>query len=82
MKQHNQIGKYIKKDEILNAKIGRTFLLPSGREYQFTEYRKEGRRYIFVITYNGYRIQIKEVDFNTVDLDVFFIQLENDIKIA
>ena len=81
MIQHNQVGKYTKKEEVLKAKLGGTYILPSGRSYEFTEYRKEGRRYIFVITYKGRRFQIKESDYNLVDLDRSFIQLDKDINI-
>ena len=82
MKQVNKIGKYTLKDEVLNGKVGRTFLLPCGKEYQFKEYRKEGRRYIFVITYKGNHCQILESDFNRTDMEVFLTQADIDLSIV
>ena len=81
MIQHNQVGKYRKKDTVLDAKVGRTFVLPSGKSYEFTEYRKEGRRYIFVITYKGCRCQISESYFCKMDIEQFLTQMETDILI-
>lgn len=63
MFQSKEIGKYTKKEDVLNTKVGRTFVLPSGKSYEFTEYRKEGRKYIFLVTYKGTRCQVKESDF-------------------
>jgi len=37
MKQHNQIGKYTKKQDRLDAKKGRTFITPNNDEYTFDE---------------------------------------------
>ena len=61
MKQHNQIGKYTRKDEVLNAKVGKTFITPQNKEYSF-DYRKEGSKYIYIIVYMGKRWQIMESD--------------------
>jgi len=44
MKQHNQTGKYIKKQDRLDAKKGRTFITPNNDEYTFDDYYKEGRK--------------------------------------
>ena len=82
MKQHNQVGKYRSKDSVLDAKVGKTIVLPSGKEYQFKEYRKEGRRYIFVITYKGNHCQILESDFNRTDMEVFLTQADIDLSIV
>jgi len=68
MKQHNQIGKYTKKEEVLNAKAGRTFVTPKNKEYVFN-YRREVNKYIFIIAYNGRRMQIREGDFNKQNID-------------
>ena len=82
MIQHNQVGKYRKKEDVLNAKVGHTYVLGSRKSYEFTEWRKEGRKYIFVITYKGIRCQLKESDYNTMDLDKFLEQMEQEqIKI-
>ena len=81
MKKVNKIGKYTLKDEVLNGKVGRTFLLPCGKEYQFKEYRKEGRRYIFVITYKGHNCQLPESDYNKINLCSFFTQMDKDLLI-
>ena len=50
MKQVNQIGKYTKKDDVLLAKAGRTFVTPNNKEYIF-DFLKEGSKYIFIINY-------------------------------
>lgn len=68
MKQHNQIGKYTKKEEVLNAKAGRTFVTPKNREYTF-DYRREGSKYIFILGYLGKRMQVRESDFNRQNTD-------------
>ena len=81
MIQHNQVGKYRKKDSVLDAKVGKTFILPSGKEYQFKSYRKEGRRYIFTITYKGNNCQFPESDFNKINLCDFFTQMDKDLLI-
>ena len=81
MLQYNQIGKYRNKESVIMAKVGKDIVLPSGKTYQFTSYRKEGRAYIFVITYKGHRCQIKESDFNRMDMEAFLIQAENDFTI-
>jgi len=68
MKQHNQIGKYTKKEEFLNGYKGRTFVTPKNKEYVF-DYTKEGNKYIFIIGYQGKRMQIRESDFNKHKID-------------
>jgi len=68
MIQINQIGKYHRKDTLLDAKKGRTFVTPKNKEYQF-DYRKEGRSYIFILIYDGKRMQIKETDYNRHSID-------------
>lgn len=79
MKQYNQIGKYVKKDEVLNAKRGRVFVTPKNRNYTF-DYRKEGRKYIFIISYNGYRMQMSESDYNRNDIDTLIDVMLNEIN--
>jgi hypothetical protein len=79
MKQHNQIGKYTRKDEVLNAKVGKTFITPQNREYSF-DYRKEGRKYIFIILYMGKRWQILESEFNRSNIDDLLQGIEKTIK--
>lgn len=81
MIQHNQIGKYKKKESVLDAKIGKLFVLPSGKKYEFTEYKKIGRKYIFIITYLNHRCQISESDYFKMDMDKFLTQMETDILI-
>jgi hypothetical protein len=65
MKQHNQIGKYTKKEEILKGKKGRTFITPQNQEYTFDDFYKEGREYIYVISYKGEQFEVKEKDFES-----------------
>jgi hypothetical protein len=81
MIQHNQIGKYTKKEYVVSAKVGRTYVLPSGKSYLFKSYRKEGRRYIFTITYKEHNCQIRENDYNTLNIEEFLTQIEKDILI-
>ena len=74
MKQHNQIGKYIKKQDKLDAQKGRTFITPNNNEYTFDDYYKEGKKYIYVIGYKGKQFEIAEQDFksffNNLNLDL------------
>lgn len=79
MKQHNQIGKYTKKDDMLNAKAGKTFVTPDNKEYVFT-YRKEGRKYIFIIEYKGNKMQVSEYDFNTHSIDSLISTIERELN--
>jgi|GEM_PF-3773368 len=80
MKQHNQIGKYTNKEEVLMAKAGKTFVTPKNKEYIF-DFLKEGRRYIFVINYLGYKMRIKENDFYRTDIDDLLCSIETSIAI-
>jgi hypothetical protein len=79
MKQANQIGKYTKKDDVLMAKAGKTFVTPNNKEYIF-DYVKEGRRYIFIINYLGYKMRVKESDFNTTDIEYLLNVIEDANK--
>jgi hypothetical protein len=81
MKQVNQIGKYTKKDDVLMAKSGKTFVTPNGKEYVF-DFEKEGRKYIFIINYLGYRMRIMESDFNRQNIDDLLISIENSLLIS
>ena len=76
MKQHNQIGKYIRKDELLNAKVGRTFVTPKNNQYTFN-YRKEGRKYIFIIGYKEYNFEIVECAYNLLEVDNLIESVKN-----
>lgn len=79
MIQVNQIGKYRKKDSVLEAKRGETFVTPENREYIF-DYRKEGRKYIFTLTYRGQKIQVSETDYNTTPMDTILKTIDNELK--
>ena len=81
MKQHNQIGKYTKKEEVLKAKSGRTFVTPKNKEYVFS-YEKEGNKYIFVINYLGKKWRIKESDFNRSNIDDLLESIEKSNEIT
>jgi hypothetical protein len=78
MKQINQIGKYTKKENVLLAKKGKTFVTPQNRTYVF-DYKKTGNKYMFIICYKGYRMQVKETDFNRSDIDDLLSVMENSI---
>ena len=68
MLQTKEIGKYRRKDSVLDAKCNRTFVTPQNREYSF-DYCKIGRSYMFILTYRGHKLRIKESDFNRFDID-------------
>jgi hypothetical protein len=80
MKQVNQIGKYTKKEDVLMAKSGKTFVTPNNKEYIF-DFEKEGRKYIFVINYLGYRMRINESDFNRTNIDDLLCSIEKSIQV-
>jgi len=81
MKQHNQIGKYTKKEEVLSAKSGKTFITPNNKSYIFT-YTKYDSKYIFCIEYKGYKMLITESDFNKTKIDDLLCTMERGIAIA
>jgi hypothetical protein len=80
MKQVNQIGKYTKKDDVLMAKVGRIFVTPNNKEYIF-DFIKEGRKYIFVINYLGFKMRINESDFNRTNIDDLLCSIEKSIQV-
>jgi hypothetical protein len=80
MKQVNQIGKYTKKDDVLMAKVGKTFVTPKNKEYIF-DFLKEGRKYIFIINYLGYRMRISESDFNNTNIDDLLCSIEKSVLV-
>lgn len=77
MIQHNQIGKRHKKNDILNAKKGRTYTTPEGRQYKIIDWYKIGRIYHIIVLYKETRANFKESDYNTTDLDYCFKQIDN-----
>jgi len=79
MKQHNQISKYIKKQDRLDAKKGRTFITPNNNEYTFDDYYKEGKKYIYVIGYKGTQFEVAEQDFESFAKSKF-LTLDHLIK--
>ncbi len=81
MKQVNQRGKYTKKDSVLMAKSGRTFVTPNNKQYVF-DFIKEGRKYIFVINYFGHKMRISESDFNRANIDDLLGSMEEGIKLT
>ena len=80
MKQINQIGKYTKKNEVLLAKSGKTFVTANNKTYTFN-FIKEGRKYIFIINYLGYKMRITESDFNRNNIDDLLLSIEKSIQI-
>ena len=81
MKQVNQVGKYTKKEDRLNAIKGKEFTTPQNKTYIF-DFNKIGNKYTFLITYKGHTMQLKESDFNTTDTDKLLSIMERDIKIT
>lgn len=80
MKQINQIGKYTKKESVLQAKNGKTFVTPKNRNYIFS-YVKHGNKYIFCIEFKGYKMHLPESDFNKSNVDDLLDIMENGINV-
>jgi len=81
MKQRSQIGKYIRKEDVLNAKTGREFVTPNNKSYTFN-YSKEGAKYTFIITYKGHNMRISESDFNRTPIDSLLQTMEQGLQIV
>jgi hypothetical protein len=81
LKQHNQLGKVPKKNDLLNARAGKTFVTPLNREFVFN-YRREGRKYIFILTYRGHNIQVKESEFNLTPIDDLLRVMDKELNDA
>ena len=79
MKQVNQIGKYTKKEDVLNGKKGRSFITPKNRSYIF-DYEKVGNIYHFIVVYDGGRFRMKESEFNRYNIDDLLDSIENRYK--
>lgn len=60
------------KEEVLNAKLNKTYVTPKGLQYTFVEWYKMGRIYHFIIEHRGKRINFKESDYKSMDLDKCF----------
>jgi hypothetical protein len=80
MKQYNQIGKKTNKDDVLDAKKGRTFVCPKGREYGFDYEKPTPRKYIFVVLYKGKRYKMNESDFNRIPMSDILDSLDKHIQ--
>lgn len=79
MFQVSEIGKYRKKESVLLAKVGKSFVRPSGKEYKFSGYEKHGRKYLFILEYLGNRVQVSEVQYNT-EIDNILLAVEREKK--
>jgi len=73
-------GRKTRKEDVLNATAGKNYISPKGREYTF-DYRKEGRRYIMIFIYDGFKMQMSEGDFNTTNPDELIDIIIRDSKI-
>lgn len=69
-----------RKEDILNAKVNKTFMTPLNREYIFN-YRKVGNKYIYIISFEGNSMQVKESDFNITKIDVLIDAIIAGLKI-
>jgi hypothetical protein len=78
MLQAKEIGKKRSKVSVLDAKKGRTFVTPKNRSYIF-DYKKVGNKYIFIIEYKDYRMQVDESTFNRTDIDILIDAMQNEI---
>ena len=67
-----------KKDQILDARKGRTWVTPKNREYQIDR-RKEGRKYIIILIYKGNRMQVSESDYNLIPTDTLLDAIEKEL---
>lgn len=74
MKQKNQIGK-TKTAEFLDAKKGKTFVTPSGREYVF-DYETVNRKTHVIIKYLGRNWRMPISDFNRINTDMILQSIE------
>ena len=79
MKQVNQIGKHTKKDDVLKAKKGRTFVTPNNKEYIF-DFEKIGNKYHFIVVYMGKRCRMNESDFNRTPIDTILNSIEQSVQ--
>ena len=79
MFQASQIGKYRKKEEVLNAKKGHTFITPKNREYQL-DWEKIGNKFIIVVIYQGIRCQVKESIYNKTNTDDIIDTIIRDLQ--
>lgn len=68
----------MKKQEYLETKKGKKYITPNNKEYIF-DYNKVGSKYIFIIEYKGYKMQLKEYEFNTTNIDQLLTCMENSI---
>jgi len=55
-------------EDYLKAKKYKSFVSPNGEKYEF-DYEKTGRKYIYILIYNGHKMQIKPKDFNNTPID-------------
>ncbi len=74
--QHNQVGKYKKKESVLDARKGRTYLTPLNNQYTFIDYKKQGRQYVFKIEYKGKMYEISEKDYMHYTQDYILSKLK------
>ena len=79
MFQSKEIGKKRSKVSVLDAKKGRTFVTPKNRSYIFDQ-KKVGNKYIFIIEYKDYRMQVDESTFNRTDIDTFIEVMQKEIN--
>ena len=69
-----------RKEDILNAKVNKTFITPLDREYIFN-YRKVGNKYIYIISFENNSMQIEESDYNLNKIDVLIDAIIEGLKI-
>jgi hypothetical protein len=68
------------KEEILIAKRNRTYVSPNNKEYSF-DFKKEGRKYIYIVIYKDSKMQMNESDFNRINIDDILNTIENGLLI-
>jgi poly(3-hydroxyalkanoate) synthetase len=75
MMQHNQVGKYRKKESILDARKGRIYITPLNNQYTFIDYKKHSNEYVFIIEYKGHLYHVREKDYMQYTQDCLLSKL-------
>ena len=65
--------------QILEAKAGKQFVTPSNKYYTFY-FKVINKKYVFIIEYLGYKMQINESDYNLHLMDEILDTIELEVK--
>lgn len=78
MFQRSEVGKRRSKLSVMEAKKGHTFITPQRRSYIF-DFEKVGNKYIVILIYKDKRMQVSEVDYNTIPTDTLLLAIDNEL---